>query len=156
MCCGPFPVPARCCGRWSNCLWPPRDRNLQAGRQATGVWQLSHLSVDRMCVAVLAVARMTVPTPWQAEQSRGVPLNTAFAWHDSQGRFAMLSFQLESCCQVIERVADLHGPGGNSRTHCQYQQKQYCARASGQAEPWARCTYGGWGFMRRLSAGGHP
>ncbi len=86
MCVGPFPwaiVPL-----WQveqlprACVWS----KLTAGFQATGVWQAPHWSVERMWLRGFAVARTTVPMPWQAPQSVGVPLNIALTWQDSQGR----------------------------------------------------------------------
>jgi hypothetical protein len=39
-----------------------------------------------MWFAGFATARISVPTPWQEEQSLGVPLKMALAWQDSHGR----------------------------------------------------------------------
>src|SRR5215470_1315556 len=59
---------------------------LTGGFQATEVWQAPHSSVERMWLVGLAVARIVVPTPWQAPHVLGVPLKMAFAWQASQGR----------------------------------------------------------------------
>ncbi len=63
------------------CEWSKR----LAGSQADVVWHPTQFSGDMMWSDVFGVAPIREPGEWQVTQTRGVPLNTASTWHDSQG-----------------------------------------------------------------------
>src|SRR5258705_10745795 len=77
-----------------------------------------------MWFAGLPTARISVPTPWQEEQSFGVPLKMALAWQDSHGRSGCLPMSSKpvvrwsKTCEVFGGAPSVtKGNNTKSQTH---------------------------------------